>query len=380
MRLVQASPFAALPGPLAVLHQALDPPLIDGARKPLKEGGYADSGADIAAALRGIGIPVLTPGDDPDPSADEGWTYPDTPDGIGAALRQGAQVLWANTVLFAGHPLEAVSGVRIVGQRPADVHRFDDKWVTRTVMREAGLPFPAAVLVGSAPGQDLIALGSVRDALLADLGMGGGAIVKPVRGRGSQGVSFARSAADVRRALAALFEAATPGPEGPVPVYGSRAIVEQFLVGEEITVTVLPPGTYRAGGRARDESRHWALPAIRRTGHAGGIAPYSGIVPVAENSVALPASEARSAEVVAATSACIRAAELIGARAPVRVDCRRGEDGRYMLFDVNLKPNLTGPGRPGREQADSLVSLAGRAAGWSYPELLREILQGAWLG
>ncbi len=229
---MQASPFPALPGPIAVLHQAIDPPLIDGARKPRKEGGYADSGADIAAALRGIGVPVLTPLDDPDPAVDDGWTFPDSAAGIAAALRQGAQVLWANTVLFDGHPLEAVRGVRIVGQWPADVHRFDDKWTTRTVLREAGLPFPAAVLVGSTAGPGRIAPGSVRDALLEELGMGGGVIVKPVRGRGSQGVSFARSAAEVRRSLTALFEATSPGREGPVQVYGRRAIVERVLPGE----------------------------------------------------------------------------------------------------------------------------------------------------
>lgn len=373
---MQASPFPGLPGPLAVLHQALDPPLIDGARKPLKEGGYVDSGADIAAALRGIDVAVVTPTDDPDPAFDDGWTYPDTPAGIAGALEQGAQVIWANTVLFAGHPLEAVSGVRIVGQRPADVHRFDDKWVTRTVMRDAGLPFPPALLVGEGPGH--VAPGAVTGELLERGGMWRGAIVKPVRGRGSQGVTFARSAVEVREALAALFEATSPGAGGPIPVYGHRAIVEAFLPGEEITVTVLPPGTYRFSDGQRREQRHWALPPIRRTGHAGGIAPYSGVVPISENSVPLPAPDARSADVVTATSACVRAAELIGARAPVRIDCRRDEDGRFMLFDVNLKPNLTGPGRPGREKAESLVSLAGRAVGWSYPELLREILRGAW--
>jgi biotin carboxylase len=360
-----------------VLHQALDPPLIDGARKPLKEGGYADSGADIAAALRGIGVPVVTPADDPDPAFDDGWTYPDTPGGIAAALRQGAQVIWANTVLFAGHPLETVGGVRIVGQLPADVHRYDDKWVTRTVMLEAGLPFPSALLVGE--GSEHVAPSAMSEELLERAGMlGRGAIVKPVRGRGSQGVTFAWSAPEVREALTALFEATSAGLAGPVPIYGRRAIVEAFLPGEEITITVLPPGPYRFSDGPRRERRHWALPPIRRTGHMDGIAPYSGVVPVSANSVALPVPEARSAGVVAATSACVRAAELIGARGPVRVDCRRGDDGRFMLFDVNLKPNLTGPGRPGRDEADSLVSLAGRAAGWSYPEMLREILRGAW--
>ena len=75
---------------------------------------------------------------------------------------------------------------------------------------------------------------------------------------------------------------------------------------------------------------------------------------------------------------CECAAAMIGARAPVRIDCRRSIAGRFMLFDVNLKPNITGPGRPVREGEESLVSLAGRAAGWSYAELLRNLLRQAW--
>lgn len=375
---MQASPSGTIPGPLAVLHQAIDPPLVDGARKPRKEGGYTDSGADIAAALRGIGIPVVTPAAAPDPARDEGWTFPDTADGIAGAIAHGAEVLWANTVLFAGHPLDGITGVRIVGQRAADVHSFDDKWHARTVLREAGLPFPAAMLVGAAPGPGRVAIDSVGEALLERMGMQHGVIVKPVRGRGSQGVSFAHSAAEARAALQALFGAVAPGREGSVPLYGDRAIVEEFVPGEEITVAVLPPGQYRVGDAVRRETGHWALPVIRRTGHVQGIAPYSGVVPVSGNSDPLPAAEWERPDVVAAVSACVRAAELAGARAPVRIDCRRAAGGPFLLFDVNLKPNLTGPGRPGREHAESLMALAGRAAGWSYPEMLRELLRAAW--
>ena len=352
--------------------------MIGEARKPLKEGGYADSGADIAAALLDLGVEVVTPGHHPDPSRDEGWTFPDTTAGIAAALALGAQVLWANTVLFDGHPIERLSGVRIVGQRPLHVHRFDDKWHTRSVMLKAGLPFPAAMLTGHTEARGIIAASAVDDALFERLGMRHGAIVKPVRGRGSQGVSFARSAAEARIALSRLFGAETAGVDGSVPVYGTRAIVEEFLPGEEITVAVFPPGEYRFHDRTRIERGHWALPAIRRTGHRDGIAPYSGDIPVVENSAPLPPAEEATPEVAAAIAHCVRAAALIGARAPVRIDCRRSEAGAFVLFDVNLKPNLTGPGRPCRENAESLVALAGRAAGWSYPEMLRELLRGAW--
>lgn len=375
MRASPSGPHSAL---MAVLHQAIEPPIIDGARKPAKAGGYTDSGADIACALRAAGAAVLTPVPHPDPAHDEGWTFPDTEDGIAGALEAGARVLWANTVLFEGHPLERATGVWIVGQRAADAHRFDDKWYTRSFLRRAGLPFPAAILAGRGDAPGLVAGDTIDDGLLARMGFGPEAIVKPVRGRGSQGVSLAASAVDIRTALDALFDARTPGPEDPVPVYGSRAIVEEFLPGEEITIAVLPPGEYRVGGASRFEARHWALPAIRRTGHVSGIAPYSGTVPIRRNSEVLSPEEAGEPDVVRVASECERAAALIGARAPVRIDCRRSSAGRFLLFDVNLKPNLTGPGRPGREAEESLVSLAGRAAGWSYAELLLNLLRRAW--
>lgn len=375
---MQASLSRPIPGPVAVLHQALDPPLIDGARKPRKRGGYTDSGADIAFALRGAGAEVVTPEPAPDPSRDDGWTFPDTAGGIGAALAAGARVLWANTVLFSGHPLEQVSGVGIVGQRAADVHRFDDKWQARNVLRDDGLPFPAAVLAGVHDDDGVVGEGTIDDALLERAGIGPDAIVKPVRGRGSQGVSRASSALEVRDALARLFAATSPGAGGPAPLYGDRAIVEEFLPGEEITVAVLPPGAYRFRDGDRVEARHWALPVVRRTGHERGIAPYSGDVPVIRNSTVVSPQASADGEVERAVVACERAAERLGARAAVRIDCRRSRSGRMTLFDVNLKPNLTGPGRPGRDAEESLVSLAGRAAGWSYPELVLNLLGAAW--
>ncbi|WP_386961245.1 hypothetical protein [Archangium violaceum] len=39
---------------------------------------------------------------------------------------------------------------------------------------------------------------------------------------------------------------------------------------------------------------------------------------------------------------------------------------------------MTGPGRPGREDQDNLSSLAARGVGWSYPELLLNMLRQAW--
>lgn len=39
--------------------------------------------------------------------------------------------------------------------------------------------------------------------------------------------------------------------------------------------------------------------------------------------------------------------------------------------------NMTGPGRPGREDQASLTAIAAKALGWDYGTLLKEILTSA---
>ena len=51
--------------PIAVLHQAVTPPSLNGAVKPSNPFGYRDSSADIANALAQAGCDVLTPARNP---------------------------------------------------------------------------------------------------------------------------------------------------------------------------------------------------------------------------------------------------------------------------------------------------------------------------
>lgn len=48
------------------------------------------------------------------------------------------------------------------------------------------------------------------------------------------------------------------------------------------------------------------------------------------------------------------------------------------MFRVSKKSqNMTGPGRPGREDQASLTAIAAKALGWNYDKLLQEILASA---
>ncbi|NWK95317.1 biotin carboxylase [Sphingobium lactosutens] len=344
---------------VAILYQALPPPVIDGLRKDAKPGGYSDGGADIAFVLRGQGHHILTPVADPDPTRPLDWVFPDTEEGIAAAMAAGATILWANSVLFEGHPLEAVVGqVRIVGQLPELMQRYDDKFATNRMLEQAGLPVARSFLMAQAARPDVRALAEV-EAALADAGLSFPLIVKPVRGRGSQGVSRVADLAALRAAAAGLIEDAK---------FGDTLIVEEYLAGEEVTVTVMPPvdGTYRA------------LRPVRRFDQKDGVAPYNGDVAVTANSAAIGADELASPAVQAMLEACVRAAALVGARAPIRIDCRADAAGRFTLFDLNMKPNMTGPGRPGRDHQDCLSAIAARAEGWDFPRLLEAMLAAAW--
>jgi len=52
-------------------------------------------------------------------------------------------------------------------------------------------------------------------------------------------------------------------------------------------------------------------------------------------------------------------------------------EGIGRLFDLNMKPNMTGAGRPGRDDQDSLTMIAAREIGWSYEDLLLNMLNNA---
>jgi D-alanine-D-alanine ligase-like ATP-grasp enzyme len=346
--------------PIAILYQALPPPEIGGLRKDAKPGGYSDSGADIGFCLKARGIEVLTPRAQPDPATPMDWVFPDTAEGIADAVARGAAVLWANTVLFEGHPLERVLNTHwIVGQHPAAQQAGDDKFATNALLRGHGLPLPASLLTARDARAGVHALDTLTAEKLRTAGLRFPLVVKPVRGRGSQGVSRVADRAALVHAVDALIASAR---------FGETIMIEQYLRGAELTVTVLP----------NRERGAIALPPVLRFNHHDGVAPYNGVVAVTHNSRALTPDEQAGPAVAAMMEHCLTAARLVQARAPIRIDCREDEAGVPRLFDLNMKPNLTGAGRPGRDDQDSLSTIAARAMGWSYGDLLADMLANAW--
>ena len=174
--------------------------------------------------------------------------------------------------------------------------------------------------------------------------------------------------------LSALHRAATRLIEQAT--FGDMLMVEEFLDGEEVTVTVMPPASPRPDGTVG--GRHWPLRPVCRFGQQDGVAPYNGDVPVTANSKAMSVDRLADPAVAAMIKDCCAAAEYVGARAAIRIDCRRDHTGTFKLFDLNMKPNMTGPGRPGRADQQSLSAIAARAEGWSYTDLLLAMLASSW--
>ncbi|KAJ4293598.1 hypothetical protein N0V90_008881 [Kalmusia sp. IMI 367209] len=308
---------------VAVLYQELDAPLINGVRKPKKPGGYKDSGADIAYVLKyHCGLDVVTPSPSPDPSKDADWVFGDTESSIISAIEKEVTHLWANTILFSDHPLqtskkldEVGTHVKIVGQPPRLVELYDDKNYVNEILRaRGGFRLPFAQLVQN---EDELNIALESQCHFPVVG-------KPVRGRGSYGVKVCRTADDLRDHCLGLLK------------QQSSVIIEEYLAGVEGTVTIMPPSHFS------NQSDYWAMPVVERFNHADGIAPYSGVVAVTQNSRLVSVEEhQRDPTYGDIQRQCVEAARLLQCTAPIRIDVRRISEDKsspFALFDVNMKP------------------------------------------
>ncbi len=344
---------------IAIIYQTKTPPERNGNIKPMKLGGYSDSGADIAYSLQRQDIYVVTPVEHPNVELDLDWVFPDTTEGIQSALDKGANIIWLNTVLYKGHPIEAFikSGISVVGQIPENVDLYDDKWVTNDLLKTNNLPIPKSVLITN------------KNSSTLNLNFPFPVVAKPILGRGSQGVSMVDNAEKLSTIINEMFGSKN---------YGEALYVEEYLSGQEITITIMPPGEYCINGKTETKNDYWSLPPVKRFNHENGIAPYNGTVAVIHNSQVLSDEEIHQKDILQVCRYCEQASKLVNAKAPIRIDCRANADGNYFLFDLNMKPNMTGASRPHRQDQDSLSALSARRIGWTFDNLILNMLNQHW--
>jgi carbamoylphosphate synthase large subunit len=196
------------------------------------------------------------------------------------------------------------------------VQNFDDKAYLNGKLRDlGGYTLPRSWLVQASDNIDEF-VGSIDYFPV---------VGKPIRGRGSHGVKVCHSPAELKEHIGQLI--------GESPVI----MVEEFLSGEEATLTIMPPSP--------ECPEHWSMPPVSRFNHADGIAPYNGLVAVVANSRVVSDKDMEDPAYHKIMEEGVKVAALIGATAPIRIDVRRIREGsEFALFDINMKPVSLVPG------------------------------------
>lgn len=233
-----------------------------------------------------------------------------------------------------------VAGVPHVGATPDACRIAWDKPTAKALARRAGLATPASVVLPHAAFRELGAA-AVLDRLVGHLGLP--LMVKPARGGSALGCTTVDKPDELPAAMVSCFS------------YGEAALVERFVEGTEVAVTVLDTGD---GPRA--------LPAVEIV-PVSGVYDYTARYTAGQTDFFCPARLAPPVE-AAVAEAAVAAHTTLGLRDLSRVDLVVDADGVPQLLEVNTAPGMT---------ETSLLPMAVGAAGLSFGDLLHELLQQA---
>lgn len=193
----------------------------------------------------------------------------------------------------------------MVGQPPLLVEKFDDKEFVNNRLRANGS--------FAMPRGWTVSLSTLPRSSLQKQNLPFPIVGKPTRGRGSQGVKVCDSLEELYDHLQSLSG------------YSPIVMLEEYLSGEEATVTVMPP--------AVELPRYWAVPMVTRFNHANGIA----VVAVTANSRTISHQEImKDYRYMEASRQCEEVAKLMQATAALRIDIRRynqDPEAPFALFD-----------------------------------------------
>lgn len=231
-----------------------------------------------------------------------------------------------------------VAGVPHVGATPDACRIAWDKPTAKALARRAGLATPASVVLPHAAFRELGAA-AVLDRLVGHLGLP--LMVKPARGGSALGCTTVDKPDELPAAMVSCFS------------YGEAALVECFVEGTEVAVTVVDTGD---GPRA--------LPAVEIV-PVSGVYDYTARYTAGQTDFFCPARLSDSVE-AAVAEAAVAAHTALGLRDLSRVDLVVDADGVPQLLEVNTAPGMT---------ETSLLPMAVDAAGLSFGALLRELLE-----
>ncbi|HEU4489365.1 MAG TPA: D-alanine--D-alanine ligase [Jiangellales bacterium] len=286
------------------------------------------SGRRVAEALRGVGVEVDVL------DADSGLLP-------GLALDRPAAVF----PLLHGAQGEdgAVRGVLellrlpYVGATPAASRTAFDKPVARALVAAVGLAVPEGVVLPHSTFRELGAA-TLLDAIVARIGLP--LVVKPARGGSALGCAVVRDPVDLPAAMVSCF------------AYGEDALVEGYVTGTEVAVSVVDTG-----------SGPVALPAVEIVPD-GGMYDYEARYTAGETEFFVPA-RLDPAATSAVADVAVRAHRVLGLRDVSRTDLIVDEAGRPWFLEANVAPGMT---------ETSLLPQSVVAAGLDLGVLARDLL------
>jgi D-alanine-D-alanine ligase len=228
-----------------------------------------------------------------------------------------------------------VAGVPYVGSGVAASACAIDKVIAKRLFRDAGLPLAREVVVDRGDAAEGVT--RVRELLE------GRVAVKPASQGSAVGVAFAETDDELARAFEDAFR------------FDERVLVEEFVVGSEITVGIL------------DSPEPFAFPVIdiRTPGDSWYDFEHRYTVGLSEHVIPAPLPP----DVYAAVQdLAVRAHVTLGCRDLSRVDFVVEPGGRTVLLEVNTLPGMT---------PTSLYPDGAQAAGISFEQLVEQLVRRA---
>ncbi len=205
-----------------------------------------------------------------------------------------------------------------------------DKWRTKLIWLASGIPTPK---------YQLLTKETDFKKVLDDLGLP--LIVKPAREGSSIGVTKVRTASELLHAFDLAYR------------FDPLVIAEEFVEGQELTATIVGDD---------------ALPLIRIDAPEGAY-DYQNKYFTDDVKYRCPSGVRAELEDEIRAMA-MKAFRVLGCTGWARADIMLRADGRYGFLEMNTSPGMTG---------HSLVPMAARAVGMSYPDLCVRILSLARL-
>jgi D-alanine-D-alanine ligase len=227
-----------------------------------------------------------------------------------------------------------------VGARPAACRLSFDKPTAKTMVEAAGLRTPESVALPQATFRDLGA-GQVLELLVARLGLP--LFCKPARGGSALGTAVVRAAEQLPEAMVGCF------------AYGDTALVERYVEGTEVAVSVVDIGPGPV-----------PLPAVEIVPDSG-VYDYQARYTAGMTEFFVPA-RLPNEQAAAVAEVAVTAHRELGLRDLSRTDMIVDESGVPWFLEVNVAPGLT---------ETSLLPQAAVEAGLDLGTLYRDLLHCA---